>query len=260
MREPDNAILELDFYFPDRSEKQAFEQVIQALIGQGAKFVGTGRAHTGDYAEEPFGFLTDLPSEEVQVDSNNFDALMKTSSFRLFKVDMLNAVGSAGPDLKETVAYVGLPKSDDKHPIGIYTDGEPFSYPREYINVPKAKNAGLKIYERFITLARLTKPAYGAVLVEDYLDNPTTLRASLERNTTDTFFMDFYLNRSFIGEDNLVRICELYQGAYFEELDNGIYISCYEYFNPQNISLSFEHRQLSLKQMIEAAKLIVDRA
>jgi hypothetical protein len=225
--------LALNFHYGQEPEQAAFVRVIRALIDLGAALTGEALAHIGTDAREPFGFPHEWPRERIPVEPGNLDRLMRDPEMRPVSVYMFDAGGLGQPQVAEHVGYVGISRaaaSVDWHPIGIDTDGAPFA-PGAHPDL--ARHAGKKIYRRFKALIEGTEPAYAAIPASSGLKCPTDLRLS----TNHRGFRDFFVSALYVGAPQMRVIRDLYDGAYMEELADGLYISCCEFFNPARTAL-----------------------
>ena len=94
-----------------------------------------------------------------------------------------------------------------------------------------AEQVGIRLYKLFIDICTRTNPVYAGIVIED--DIPV-LRKLLE--TRCGAFFDFFVNLDMINVD-AKQLLAVYEGAYFEFLPNGLYISTFGYFNPKHITV-----------------------
>lgn len=228
--------VELNFYYADIGEQAALGRLMRALIELGAEFVGEGLVHVGANAQKPFGSPYDLPCETMNFTLSDLDILLADPEKRLVEVYFYNAVGLAQKDVAEEVMFVSISEEaarSDKHPVALHTDGDAFSYPPEYTDIARAQEGGKQVYERFTMLVKKTRPAYAAITYEYYMKCPMDLRV----DSYHYEFNDFFVSEVYLGSARIDAVQRLYHGAYVERLGDGIYLSCYEYFNPRGVEL-----------------------
>lgn len=243
-------LLELNFYFGSLPEQDALARVIRALDAAGARFAGEGLAHFGPDAHEPFSFSHEWPRQRVQFDLEDLDLVMADPDLRLVGVYMFDAGGMGQPNIAEFVGYMGISRQAaraDRHPIGIDTNGVPFSPTPDQFDPVEAVQVGQRAYRRFLAVVKATRPAYAAILPAHVLQCPTDLRLG----PTPYNFLDFYVGGNYLGARNVATIRQLYQGAHIETADSGAYVSCSPYFNPTRTYLPDDpERQAGVARLI----------
>lgn len=253
MKRLEPPLLGLSFYFANVSEADAFSLLVMALLHLGAKFTGQASVHRGaGVRNRPFASITDEPiPEQVTLDASAMAKVLTDPDIRVIEVYMDGAIGIAR-DAAEIVTYVSIsPEATrtDRHPLAILTEGWLFegTFPKKY---PKqARKAGRQAYKRFCSLIDSENPAYAAITREISLECPTDLR----RDPRSYAFLDFFVSRKFLGASNLTKVKNIFQGAYIEEVGDGLYISCTKEFNPEGISLDPED---AAWHSLQVAKLV----
>ncbi len=255
MKLPDPPFLELNFYFADLPETDAFSRLIKALVGMGAQFTGEGYAHRGmDMRDTPFAAITDEHFESISIaGSTDLEQCLADPNSRLLQVYMYDATGVVHANA-EIVTYLSVsPEAalTDRHPLAIWTEGWLFSGPlafrKQYMK--RAEEVGRQIYQRFRSLVEILHPTYAAITCEWSLECLTDLR----RDPRSYAFRDFFISRTYFGTPKLTRIQSLLSGAYIEPVGDGLYISGTKEMNPELRSLE---RRYAQEQSIEIAKLI----
>ena len=94
-----------------------------------------------------------------------------------------------------------------------------------------AEQVGIRLYKLFLDICARTNPVYAGIVIED--DIPV-LRKLVEARCGA--FFDFFVNLDMINID-AKQLLAVYEGAYFEFLPNGLYISTFGYFNPKHITV-----------------------
>lgn len=255
MNLPNGPFLELSFYFVDRPETAALADFIYLLVELGGECTGEIAVHVGEgIRDQPFTWITEPILEKRPIaDLNDLVQQFAAPNQKVIQVYMNNATGIFS-DLSEILTYLSISPSatqQDHHPLSIWTEGWMFSGPPDFLaeHAEYATQVGYQIYQRFRTLVERLSPSYAAIMIEQALPCLTDLRD----NSSYYLFSYFFVNSSFVGEQHLKQIQEIYGGAYLEQLSNGLYVSSYEYFNPEHKSLPLA---LVLENSTKLAKLI----
>jgi hypothetical protein len=224
--------LELNFYFANLPEVEAFTRLVTTLLALGAKFTGTGYAHRGEgLRDKPFASTHDSVLEPVPIrDVTDLTRSLADPDIRLVQVYMEGATSTMS-NVAEIVTYLSIsPEAahTDRHPLAIWTDGEVFSGPLREKYTQRARKVGRRTYERFRALIEALRPAYAAITSEWSLECPADLR----RDPRSLAFRNFFVSRAHLEEANLAYIQRLYSRAYIEPMGDGLYISCSKEFNP----------------------------
>ncbi len=161
------------------------------------------------------------------------------------------------PKKLRSPGIVGL-RRKEKEEIEIYggivvlrADGSPFSGPSG-ARLPHAKTSGLRVYKRFVELADSIPCAYGAVLGEYSLEDPGELR----RTRVSYAFRNFFLSEDRLGASVVKKaVACAGENAYVQNLRHGVYVSMWEYFNPDAKGLDPVDAE---KRSVQIAKVIAD--
>ncbi len=234
MNDLSGSSMELNFYHGNLLEREAFSNLVAALLRLGAQFSGIGGIQTGvGIRDAPFSNVhEDNPGQSVRIGSlESLARYLQAPDVRLTHVRMRGASGISRK-LDEYVIYTSIsPEAAavDRHPIAIWTEGWMFTKPLDSEYEKTTRTAGRRAYRRLLELIDIVRPSYAALTVENALECPTDLR----RDPRTYAFTDFYISRSYIGADNLRGIVRLFEEAYTEPTADGVYISCYQAFNPE---------------------------
>lgn len=257
MKLPDGPFLELCFYFSNMTEASVMHLLVKTLLDQSAEFAGIGKVHQGKaLREKPFDDITDSVLSEIRISSiNDVDRILDDENTRLIQILMNNATG-ANSRISEIITFLSISTEAahyDRHPIGIWTEGELLSgnFPQQYPN--QAAKFGRKIYQRFVDLITSLNPDYAAITSEWALECPYDLR----RDPRSISFINFYINRSFIGDIGFEKIQKEFFHAYQEAVADGIYISGSKYLNPIGIEVA---RDQAERKSILVGKIIAGKA
>jgi len=254
IRGPDPPLLGCSFYFPDISDADALALLIEGLVRLEARFTGEALALRAQGARSKlFASPTDLLSDDngvgrITLDLPRLRHYLTDPDVLLLRIGVTGAIGLA-PHEVATYSFI-LPESVgvDTHPLVIWSEGEAFSGPDR--RVTKAtRRAGRKVYDRFLALVKILSPAYAAITVEYSLECPTDLRY----DSRSYAFRDFFVSGEFIGQSNLRQIREMFEDAYVEVVNSGLYISSFSAFNPLNEDLN---SQLATSKSVIVAKVI----
>ena len=256
----DPPFLELGFYFSPLSEKEAFTLIFEVLIQRGATFAGKAKICKNSAATE--SSLSERENkfddcEIVILDLNDLQKALLSDKINVEEIAMNNAIGiskSAAEIITYNSIYSEEATQKDKHPISILTEGAMFSEPeilRQTYGKENIRQAGLKVYQRFKSLVQQLNPSYASITVEYGLECPTDLQIDCR----SLAFSDFFASQDFFGQSNLNILSNLFEDAYQEKLDNGIYISCNDDVNPEFKAASLEIDEQG-KRMQEVAKII----
>jgi hypothetical protein len=249
--------LSLNFYYPDRPEYIAFAQIIRALHELGAEFLGEGivykrkgiRDTPFTYADDytPLTPEQDYGRERIQFKLEDLDTMNADPDLLLSWVFFGNAVGSQ-PATKEELVYgdVLSPQAaqHDRHPLMINAAGSMF-----YFDYDKSRRAGKLAYKRLVEIVKLTQPAIAAITIEEELRCPTDLKLNLQ-NRAYYAFSNFYISQQFVGESKFNQISTLFQGAYHEEINDGVYISTYDMVNPKRKKFKSDEPLIKLNEKV----------
>lgn len=254
-KQPNPPFLELNFYIADLHETDAFLKLITSLVALGAQFTGKGSAHIGpDVSNSTFASISDMAREKITVSSMaDVERYIADPDHRLIDVSMLDATNTVH-DVAEIVTLQSISEEAaqvDQHPLAIWTDGDLTSGPPSYRpkHNKRAMEVGGQIYRRFQALIESLQPAYAAITVEYGLECP----ADLKLNPKSLAFEDFFVSRSYLGASSINRIQDLFSDAYIETVGDGIYVSCFEMFNPEGKSCDSKY---ATTQSFKVAEII----
>jgi len=253
MKQLNPPILGLNFYFPNLLEADAFMHLAITLLNLGATFTGDASVHhEANIRSKSFASITDNPlPEDIKLDTSNLRQILLEPNHRVIQIKMRNASGIQ-TETDEVITYLSISPSAsqrDRHPLAIWTEGWLFEGSSSRKNSGQSQKEGRKLYNRFCTLIKELRPAYAAITIEISLECPTDLRY----DPRSYAFLNFFVNEDFLGKSNLSRIEGLFQNAYIEQVDGGLYISCSKEFNPRGIQLNSEE---ALWHSVEVAKLL----
>lgn len=221
--------LELGFYFADLSDADAFAKVARAILTGGAKFVGArGRRGPGERLRR-FASPTDDPLRiELDLRGSQLDAALDDRDLRVMELQLDPIVGvSRSPEVLEYEMISEEASLVDHHPINILAEGHAYSGPHE---PERGWNPGKKVYATFSELILGLRPSYACISVEAATHCPTDLWQDPRG-----FAPDFWVSRSYLGDHGIATIAKLFEGAYQEQLGDGVYVSTYQYWNPAKI-------------------------
>lgn len=205
--------LELNFYFSNKRE-EGFQSVLNTLIDLGAS-----------YHNEHF--TTKKPLTYILLDKAT--GLVKRGEILQY-------------------ATISEEASQNDHPpIQLITSGAIFdSMPSAE---KKMRQSAKKVYRRFIKIIEMTNPSYASVTFEYDMECPS----DLERDPKTIAFSDFYIDKDFIGHNNIEQIRSVYTKGFIEAVANGLYISCWR-FNPKGKKLDKSYHPSEEQKLV--AKLI----
>lgn len=260
---------ELNFYFIEpQSPRDQIAHFVRGLVNLGGTFVGQALIIRGDSIEKPTGIVIDplgnCTIDQVYINSmSELEPIFSSNDKLPILIDMQNVVCLPDSQFIEVVTFVEIPAQvleRDHHPLVVYVEGDRLNetvhpYFGESARQAKArrkiaKTIGNQIYRRFIAIANETRPAYGAITIEQPLECPTELAQRLGSSS----FIDFYVDESYVGKSNLQKIKKIFSGAYIEKLDHGTYFSAWFPFNPKGITL--ESLESNFPRSIQVAKII----
>jgi len=116
----------------------------------------------------------------------------------------------------------------------VRTSGEVFCGPPSTKTRSLRSRYGHLAYKAFVGFAEKLECCYGAILVEDSLEEPDSLR----RDSTSLAFQDFYVGKQWAGAA-MARIMGVVGSATFlEDLSRGTYFSMCADFNPEKRGVS----------------------
>jgi len=257
---PNPPHLECGFYFHDISEADALAQMTDYLTSRKVAFTGRIVAAFDHNIRsrvvrwEP-AWLEDERTDAVKsldIDVTALVEYVRDESVKVIQIEMRSALGISTK--REVLGYCPLPRMFlGNHAIEILADGQAFTGYGGETNTSEARRLGRRTYEWFLATARDLAPSYATITVE----KPIPIPAQLGKIESSTVFTDFYISNAYVGESGVTRIKSIYTSAYIEIVGDGVYISCYEYFNPNRVAVEYN---ICREWSKEAARLIAKGA
>ncbi len=245
--------LEIGFYFKHVPEKEAFVLLLKALFELGFQLGNRGYVFAEIEDREDFASISDKVRHEVPLNSwIDVDNLLADPSTRLVQVVMNDVVNNS----ETIVTYISISPEAvryDSHPIAIWSSGELFSGTLTNLYKKQVKRRGKQAYQLLKDLVNKVRPSYATITVEEPIECPK----DLSYDSRSYAFSDCYVEETFLGSSDFMQVKKMFRNAYTELLGDGIYISCYEYFNPEGQELS---NDLASGKSGEVAKLIAKRS
>jgi hypothetical protein len=233
-------ILNFSYYFAYLSAEQALARVVTALLDLGA-VLKSGR-----------GTLWPLNTEEHIASAADLRRWLVDPPGRLEAVVLTGATDTRR-NHAEVVTFALISDAvahTDRPAIEIETDGHWTEYwlyirGRQQARTlrQQARTIGKRAKKRFCTLVEAVQPSYAAILFETYLPCPAELRQ--RPHSRYDGFSSFFVSSSYVGAARLARIQTLFDGAYIEPVGDGLYISAWEFFNPEAVSLACDEGRRS---------------
>jgi hypothetical protein len=242
MREPEAPFLELHFYLTDNTDPWNLYRVVRELVNLRANLVGSIAVHEGSgVRDSPFRspLFEDMHDLEMR-DLSRFDELLRDENLRPVRVLMTSASGTT-EDVAELITFDRISEEaaiQDRHPIAIYTSGDAFNLD----DAEESQRIGLRAYRRFRELVERLKPTYAAITVEEALECLTDLRL---KGPSFMAFRNFYVSGREFGGQMLSELRSIFDGAFIEEMADGLYISCWPDFNPEHRMPPFPNSESS---------------
>ncbi len=242
MQRPTPPLLELGFYFSDRSDYVALEQVVASLAHGGAQLSGTIHVQRGaNVRATPFCGADDLPTASVALTSRaELHQQLLWPDQRVISVGMRGAL----PSTDEPAEVALLPISEraryiDQHPISIALSGRRLRNPAE-VGRGTAADArlGLQVYRLFRQLVEELRPTYATLAIERRLRSPIDLREQPD----PLLFHDCFVQQQLLATRDAETLARLFADAHREVLADGLYLSGTQYFNPQGVSVQHSAR------------------
>ncbi len=135
-----------------------------------------------------------------------------------------SAIGIAG-DREELVVRGGV--------VEFRSEGGAFSG-SESRQQPGVRALGEIVFKKFVSIANLVHPLYGAILVEYSLEDPGELR----KDSRSLAFRNFFLAKPALDEHAWRLLWGLFDGRVYRfAAPNGVYISTTPYLNPDGKGL-----------------------
>jgi hypothetical protein len=229
----------LGFYYSDIRGTEAFHRVYSYLVSRGAVSLGKFCIEQRRESEKPpFSHKVGWPTPISKiVQTSNPESLFTDSNIRVHFCYLLNAVGSR-ENTEEMLALVNISEvalQYDNHPIELVVDNSEFTPVRfmTEAQLDVAYKAGTREYQTFIDIIEATKPSYATNTSEESIECPT----DLEYSESPTRFENFYISFQYFADEKVRQeVLKLYEGAYIQELSEGIYISSWQFLNPEKLN------------------------
>jgi hypothetical protein len=224
--------LEFNFYWAHLAEEEAFGRLVMALLALGAIF--------------------------RRSDVTSMDGLEHCLTDPHVSLDQVSMEGATGTTrgVAEIITYTNIAedaKPYDHRPIAIWTEGQwTDGWQHETkAGVQRARTLGRRAKSSFCRLIERTLGSYAALTVACSLRTPYELRHQPDGRA----FHDFYVSQSYIGAATFAAVTELSAEAYVEPVADGMYVSCWEFFNPRGTTLlaGIEDRATAVAHCVAAA-------
>jgi len=181
------SLMELGFWFEDRSDHEAIVALTTAMVNSGAAVNGTAFVHCGADAVGRYRSHTDYARQERPIASvADLQALGADPADRVVRVDLASVVSfETRHAIPVVVSDPGRPSL--KHPITVWLpDVVPWGS-------CKVSPVATEVRELFNALIINTGPSYATFLVEQSMPSPWNI---IEKRHLLT---DFYLSHDFAG-------------------------------------------------------------
>ena len=229
--------MEMGFYCHDRTETEALNALVTALLDLGATPAGGAYACDRDvYANSAFRGYLDLPLTALNIiDSADLRRHLNVVQQQLLYIEMLGASGCAFYDAEHvTFAQISdLANGVDKHPVMINASGDKinmfFEPGTTRSERSRAESLGKKVFKRFTEIVERISPSYATISVEIDICCP----ADLEIHPDWISFTDFYVSESFVGPTALDAITRIYGDTPAVSMGDGLYFSTTGFFSPR---------------------------
>jgi len=261
---PNAPHLQCGFYFDTLSEAEAFAHMTEYLLARRAEFTGRvmvvhGSGVRTQNVRWELLWGSDERTQgikEESIDRPQLMAYLVDSNVKVLQVGLKNVIATSANG-NDIVGYVPMSRSasasgKDKHAIEILSEGAVFCGPPGNKPSSAERRMGKHARETFLSVVEVLSPAYATITVEIELKNPWELAHGLSYRA----FSDFFVNEGYIGPENAHRISKMYRGAYIEKVKNGLYVSCYGPFNPNDTNVDTDER---LQWSAEVATMIAAR-
>jgi len=233
MKEPSGELVELDFYFSDRTDVDALRDISMHCIKNGGKYSGELLvSHHENARTHKFQNIYSSKVRVIEVSDSRLLDTLNDGNTRVVKVPIYLALGiiKKRPEIVTYNPVSNKASGKDYHPVAIVSEGWEFSTPGYEL---QAKKAGKLCYEKLKAVCTDLNPDYAAILNENSLPSPH----DLEPETADYYFSDFYVCSSAYGTNTISKIEAMYDDSYLERLPGGIYVSSYHVYNPKRITI-----------------------
>ena len=229
--------MEMGFYCHDRTETEALNALVTALLDIGASPAGVAYACDRNvYENIAFRGYLDLPLTALSIiDSADLRRHLNLEQQQLLYIEMLGASGCAFYDAEQvTFARIShLANRVDKHPVMINASGDKinmfFEPGTTRSERTRAESLGKKVFKRFTEIVERVLPAYAAITIEEDLFCPV----DLELDPNPILFKEFYVSESFVGPTALDAITRIYGDTPALAMGDGLYFSTTGFFSPR---------------------------
>lgn len=131
--------------------------------------------------------------------------------------------------------------------LNLRTEDQIYDVPKKSLSASDFK-LGQKIYNRFLEVADLIDPIYGAILIEYTLEEPDELASAMR----SLAFHDFFLSAECFSESVVEAVVRSAGSAvYIERRPRGIYVSMSEVFNPNRSGIPGDDAEERSDQIAE---------
>jgi hypothetical protein len=258
-RSPDAPFVECGFYFANLGDADSLAHLVRSVVRLGARPTGEVEGFRGpNIRQRPFEMtVADVPRERMIAKGPMLESVLNDPNIQLMEVHLQDAIGLA-PDAIEIATYSLISAEAtllDHHAVCIAAEGVVFSGPVPPTGKGRLRKAGRRVYERFLAITNLARPAYAAITCEYGLECPTDLR----HEQGSLAFSDFYASEEYLGRQSLEDLQSLFAEAYVERTADGLYFSCYAPVNPEATDLGESASYLSDDAAKIIAKACMDR-
>lgn len=234
--------LEIQFYFSRFTGNDGIAHVFRHLTAHGASCEGTVLLKSGANIREQRFSLVDDPPDDVErnvADDREVEMLLADTNTRVLQISIRNPIYLRWTPVS-ILTQLSIPPEamkHDEHPIGLWLDGSAFFCPPGELP-EKARRLGKPMLEAFRLMTSSLKPDYAVITSEYGMETPCMLRD----DPRTLAFEDFYLSRSFLGQEALDAVRANAPGAYHEQTEFGQLTCSSEWIAPDKRFLSCEAR------------------
>ena len=229
MKEPSGELVELDFYFSDRSSADALRDIVVHCLRNGGTYCGQLLA--SQFPNARAAEFQGVYSSDVNVIAVGHEGLLRRLNdlnTRAVKIPVRSALGLTR-DVPEIVTYSGVSQmasAIDTHPVAIVSEGWVFSTPGYE---RQAQKAGKRCYQKFIDVCTALAPDYAAILNEHSLP----CRYDLGQGLGHECFCDFFVSFDPHDASVISELEAMFTDSYTERLRSGIFVSTTPVYNPE---------------------------
>ena len=229
IKEPSGELVELDFYFSQRSSADAIRDVTKHCLENGGECGASIYVSQFPDARET-SFQGSYSHDLIQLDGTA-DELLKhfdDENKRVMRIPIRYAL-DISKDSLDIVTFSGvsqLASKMDSHPVALLAEGWVFSTPG-YSR--QAEKAGKQCYRKFVAYCEALRPDYAAILNE----NSLPCRVDLKQGVGKECFYDFFISFEAYGDRLISDIENMYRDSYVERSSEGIFVSTNPWYNPR---------------------------